>query len=68
MEQDKFEKQCRTRIFRFFKRFKTDTRRFNVEDKDRVREAHKWTDQESHVVKETKKDEITKVFVRYELC
>ena len=64
MEQEKFEDQCKTKIFRFFRKFKADTRRFSGEDKERVREANKWSDYECFVVQEIKKDETVKVFVR----
>ena len=64
IEQEKFESQCNLKILRFFKKFRTENRRFNVVDKNRVREAHKWMDIENFVVQETKKDETSKVFVR----
>ena len=64
MEQEKFESQCNFKISQFFKKFKTEPRRFDVEDKIRVREAYKWTEMENYVVQETKKDEISEVFVR----
>ena len=64
IEQETFESQCKLRISQFFKKFRSETRRFNAEDKDRVREARKWTDHENYVVQETNKDETSKVFVR----
>ena len=64
IDQEKFESQCKLRISQFFKKFKSETRRFNAEDKERVREERKWTDHKNYVVQETKQDEISKVFVR----
>ena len=64
MEQDKFEQQCKAKVLCFFRKYKTATRRFSEEDRDRVREANNWNDLENFIVQETKKGESVKVFVR----
>ena len=64
MEQEKFESHCNSKISPFFKKFKSESLRFNLDDKNRAREAYKWTDVENYVEQETKKNEMSKVLVR----
>ena len=54
MEQNEFEQQCKAKVLRFFRKYKTATRRFSGEDRDRVREANNWNDLENLIVLETK--------------
>ena len=65
VDQEKFERDCQSRIKNFLKKFKFESRHYFENDVERVKRENKWEEEEVFVEKETEENNPINVFVRY---